>query len=256
MNPPISTFSMNRGIRPPASCSRHPFQFHLVVALLLWTVLPAARAQETTGDGRVNDLPRPATFTDFKDAIAHAKETGKIIFIACTKKNDPDSFKFAKLVEENAIYLAAGKVTVYAYEVEDDARLASFKSHFKVSSGASPIAVIADSWGKPLGHKTGLVEPDAYVAFVKEVAGDEAIEIPPEGMFGMRKGDLIGSVDLTEMRTWTKVSGQKFTAALTEARGSTGVFRSDGGETLEVGFNLLSPPDIEYLKSTKVLEAK
>ncbi len=247
---------MNGGIRPPASWCRNPFQFHLVVALLLWTVLPAARAQETTGDGRVNDLPKPATFTDFNDAVAHAKEADKIIFIACTKKNDPDSSEFAKLVEENAIYLAAGKVVVYAYVVEDDARLASFKNHFKVPSGTAPIAVIADSWGKPLGHKTGLIAPEAYVDFVKSVGGEDAIEIPPDGLFGMRKGDLIGTLDLTETRTWTKVSGQKFSAALTEARGSLGIFRSESGEELEVGFNLLSAPDLEYLKTKSILEVK
>jgi hypothetical protein len=61
-------------------------------------------------------------------------------------------------------------------------------------------------------------------------------------------GGLVGSEDLTEMRTWTQISGRKFTASLVEAKGNKGIFRTNEDKFLEVPFGYLSKPDQAYLK--------
>lgn len=226
---------------------RRAHVFILSAGLLLAAIAaPVAQAQKDA-------LPSPETFDNFDDAVAHAKETEKVVFIAALLDGDPASFKLSELLKSNEIYLSAEKVAVYAYRVPDQARLDSFKNHFKVTKDGTPVVLIADSWGKPLDSRTGFLGQKSYIEFVKKIAGEEAIAIPPEGMFGVKESELIGTIDLSEVRTWTTVRGQKFTAALVEATGSKGVFRTKES-LIEVGFNELSKPDIAYLEKIKVLK--
>lgn len=217
---------------------------------------PPARAAESKieSKGKSADLPAPETFDDFDDAVAHARKEGKHIVIAALKSGDVPSFKLGQLLKANALFLSAANIAVFEYKVDDDAKLTSFKSHFNVAGAGIPVVVIADSSGKPLASKTGLLNEEEYVAFVKEVAGEDAIEIPPEGMFGVKKDDLVGSVDLTETRNWMTVTGRRFTGALVEANGSMGIFRTPDGREIKVGFNDLSPKDVAFLEKVKVLK--
>ncbi len=191
----------------------------------------------------------PKVFADLDEAVAHAKDTGKRIFMACILRGDADSKKLDELLSLNSIYLSGETVAVYAYRVLDERRVDNFRRHFKVVGNGTPIVVVADSWGKPLASKTGLLEAKEYTAFVKETAGDDAVKIPPEGMFDLEAGGgLVGSEDLTEVRVWTQINGRKLKASLVEAKGNKGVFRTPEDKTYEIPFNYFIPADVEFLK--------
>ncbi|MFV1995049.1 MAG: hypothetical protein ACC661_06400, partial [Verrucomicrobiales bacterium] len=140
-------------------------------------------------------------------------------------------------------------------KVEDEAHAASFRKHFNVADAGIPVLVVADAWGKPLASKPGPLEKEGYIAFVKSAAGEEALDIPAAGMFDLNaSGPLVGTEDLTPVRTWTTVQGRKIVASLVEAAGPKGKFRTETGDFVELGFNTLSPADIAFLKTQKVLE--
>ena len=82
-------------------------------ALLVLVAAPAAPAQEEKGAALANDLPKPRTFTDFNDAVAHAKDEDKFIFIACTKKNHPDSVRFANVWRQVYIQRSSGRPSFF-----------------------------------------------------------------------------------------------------------------------------------------------
>lgn len=237
----------------PFRMNRFPHSLPAIAttALMLFAGLPQVAL---AAEDPASDLPAPVVFDDFNKAVAHAKEEDKVVFVACLLQGDPASFKLGELLKSNEIFLSAEKVAVFEYRVPDEERLKTFKTHFKVEGAGNPVVIIADSWGKSLASRTGFLGQKQYVEFVKKTAGEDAIEIPPEGVFGVKQGDLVGAVDLSGMRTWTTVRGQKFNAVLVEATGSKGVFRTDKDRDVEVGFNELSKEDIAFLEKIKVLK--
>jgi hypothetical protein len=189
----------------------------------------------------------PAIFDELDDAVAEAKESNKQIFVACLKRNDPDCIALGKMIEENTIYLDPDKLVVFRYHVAEDELIETFRSHFGVTEKAIPIVVIADAWGKPLAHRSGPMKRGGLTAWVQKTGGADLVDIPPDSLFNVKSETLVTRKEIIDMRTWTFISGKRIYAALVEANGTIGTFRTDDDDYLEVDFNHLIAADKDYL---------
>ncbi|MEM8955181.1 MAG: hypothetical protein AAGD22_13600 [Verrucomicrobiota bacterium] len=218
----------------------------LITSLLGLALTFPTAAQE--GAKITDEAPGPPEiFDDLDDAKAAAKERSAHIVIVCLKENDPNSIALGKMIEENSIYLNPEELVVFRYRVDDDARIETFRSHFGVNTGDLPIFVLTDAWGDPLGHLTGLSQKGAYTAWVRDTGNKDLVKIPADGLFNIKAETLVTTKDIIDAREWTLISGKRFNAALVEANGSKGTFRTLDDDFIEIDFNHLTQADKAYL---------
>jgi hypothetical protein len=222
----------------------------LLFATLLTFAGSLAGADENDDKKRIIDKgpPPPDIFDDLDDAKVAAKDGDKHIFIACLKRNDPNSIALRKMIEENSIYLDPDKLVIFRYDVATDQILQSFRSHFRIEGQGTPIILITDAWGKALGQNAGKLDKDGYTTWVQKTGGENLVDLPAEDLFNLKaNGPMVTQKELIKMRTWTLVSGKKVTAALVEANGNLGTFRTDSDDYLEMDFNHLTNADKAFL---------
>ncbi|MEM7146469.1 MAG: hypothetical protein AAF591_15140 [Verrucomicrobiota bacterium] len=221
--------------------------FHILPAILL-AVAITLPADAQSGAKITEEAPGPPEiFDDLDDAKAAAKERSAHIVIVCLKQNDPNSIALGKMIDQNSIYLNPEELVIFRYHVDDDARIETFRSHFNVTKKDLPIFILADAWGKPIDHLAGLMQKGAYTAWVRDTGSKDLVDIPPDGLFNVKAETLVTTKDIIDAREWTLISGKRFNAALVEANGTKGTFRTLDDDYIELDFNHLTEADKAFL---------
>lgn len=200
----------------------------------------------------------PSVFTSFEEAVDHAKARKQYILVACIKSGHEDSESLAAILDGTKLYLNPEEFVICQYRIEDDARAETFREHFKVAQPGLPIVVLADSAGKPLEHKAGLQEEYDYYSFIEEHAGYSALSLP--GKVRLKRNIAASLVEAaggksrfhTPIRSWTLITGEKFTGAVLHSSGKEVTFETEDGDLRKVATLHLSKPDIEFIR--KALE--
>ncbi len=235
-------------MNPRATAQPSLFRCLACAFLLSMPTLPALRAEETA------DTASLKRFTDFKQAVAHAKPRSLHIFIAAMLEGDAGSERLASALQDTGLYLNAQKTVLYEYRIPDAGRATSFRAHFEIEGEEFPVVILTDPSGKPLAHKTGPVSEDDYYTFVETTLDKSALVLPQRIQLKRQLSAVLQDAKSgrekyrTPMRTWTLITGEEFVAAVVESTGSKVVFEKEDGEYLTVPAMQLGRNDFKYLE--------
>ncbi|MEM8955180.1 MAG: hypothetical protein AAGD22_13595 [Verrucomicrobiota bacterium] len=198
----------------------------------------------------------PTTFTDFKKAQAHCADAGKYLLIACLRlgQSDRDSDQLDDILKKNEVFLNGDKAALLKYNVQENARIQTFREYFHVEEEGFPILLLLGKSGETLGIETGSFDQERALAAI-ENASPAVIKLP-RGL--ALKRSIASALDAdakrkganyhTPFRDWTLITGETFHGAVVQSTGETLTFETKTGDFKEVLSARLTRADLEYLQ--------
>lgn len=207
-------------------------------------------------------LEPPRMFSDPAMAVQTARQQEKLMFF--TLIDIANSRELVSLLNDNYLKLKKDEFLIVLCDSGNAAHRGMFAETFKQDVTQLPLVTIANPSGEVLASIGGTQPQEAYDITVHEalIKAEKRTEEDPiissatgeilEGsseIFRILKEEVMdGAVRLTPFRTWTRIDGETFEAALLKAEGAEGVFVLESDESeIRVNFNNLVPADHEVI---------